>query len=189
MKYHFQCVLTGRDFPERNGSIQALDHTEYNHVCGVMDGSVYQLHADGRRSRIAELQNINYLLNDFTTTYILYNNGCLSCTTNYDLCCPNAYSYRQERAEAVFTVHIKFGEEYPFVLEYEGVNYPIRRKKDEVSKIKEILVYRPAAADLVPLARIVCADRRENQMVYDIRTDYIPYPVLCVAICSLPIIL
>ena len=196
MVYRFQCVLKNRELPEGNEDFLGIDNTSYPLVDRVLDGTVYQLHRDGRRSPVALLQQICYGRYDLMDKLIAFSDGCLSYREVLGPVPPlkERHRYSMSQNGQGFTLYLDFEEEnrYGHViknlhsgwLEYAHVQYPIYPLQDEEMVTTEMTVYRPdpqAQNGYRPLAHLV---RSGNTC--DIQMEYVPFPVLCMAICSLP---
>lgn len=193
MAYRFQCVMQCRDIPREYGTIQGLDNEEYL-VREAVDGTVYQLHADGRRSPVALLQSFSDGYGEIYRDMIVYSGGRLSYSNyQYDMFPPakqaNVYSHSPDGPG--FVLHKTYEwEDHDQVLqdcrvEYAGVQYPVHLEQDGSHGITAMTVFRPNPADpknLVPIARLTCTVKK----VWDIEMDRIPYPILGMAICALP---
>lgn len=190
MTYQFQCIIMKRNI-DKPCTVRLIDGGDAEEVDHATDGAVYQLQSDGSRSLIARLQYTHSFSTEDVWTKILYSGGCLTNHEYDDAPTPPYDTYYLPGYREAFTLYPNHGDAGG-ELRYEGKKYPIVAETCDHygeygiwKQISSLTVGRPDSQSASPLARIVCTDRTENRQVYDIRMEYVPSPLLCVAICSL----
>ena len=174
MAYRFHYSCNHKDYFGSGEDFLGITGNSYHGVWGVSNGRLYQLRPDGKQLPIALTQDVSYYLGDFYECKILYRDGCLTCTEIPDLGFTPDHRYSDDSGKEQFTVHaMNTSTQKEYWIDYAGTRYPVREEKDA------IFVYRPSGTGYTPLARSL----RTAEGEWDIWMDYVPSPILCLAIC------